>query len=627
MPSAIKTRSPRVSRRPQLLPVTDMTGGVDLRRSQTLLGSDRARTLLNYSLEEPGALITRPGYQVASSASFGSNPQGGARVYLANSVFSLFANDGAVYKPSDAWVKGVAVHSTISTGNQVFFPYDRDLVAVMDGANRPRKSTDGTNWQLMGIDAPSSAAALSSVSTGGLSSGEYEIAYSVKDRGLGHESNISPTSTITITATSGAIQVVMSPSTDAQADAYVWYARHKLPDLESVLRKVSSGSSATIIITSSNWTTNDEAPTANTPPVTGLLFGVVWKNRWWAPDGTVGNRLRFTEIFQPQSWPSQYFIDMPFEKGDSITAVQPLGDTLLVYGQSGIFLVIGQTSLDFEVRPSAGADAGAFGQRAVARIEQSATHVSADDISSFDGASDRSLGFDIQPAIRDLVKNSARTDLQKIASLYDGQRKEFRVSAPRVYPTATRGEWVLNLDRTRENEGAPAWTTTDRDIAFYLHWNGNEPTAGNRGRVFTVPSSGGFVFEENVGASANGSNMTAQYEGPALSLGLHRARLTGTHVEVEPHGGAFSVELVVDGLAQGAIALNIGSGAFSYGSSVATYGVATYGGAGRIKPYTPQPMSADGQVAVLKTTYTGQERFKHFTYAHVIVPEATPRQM
>ncbi len=626
MPTGIKARSPYASKSKQLLAVDDLTGGIDQRRSQTLLGPSRSRTLSNWSLEEPGALVMRPGYIAASSASFGSNPQGGERVYLASTAFTLMAIDGAIYKPSDAWVRGSAVFSTLSSGTSVFFPFDRDLVAVMDGVNRPRMSTDGSTWVLMGIDAPSSKAALSSIA-GSLSSGEFAIAYTYKHRGTGAESNPSTESTITLQATTGGgIAVVISPSTDVKVDAVVLYARHKLPDLESILRKVSSAAvGSTLSITSSNWTSNDEAPSNHNVPPNGLRFAAVWKNRWWAPDGTVGNRIRFTEIFQNQTWPSTYYIDIPFQKGDSITAVQPLGDTLLVYGQSGIFLIIGQTSLDFEVRPSAGADAGTFGPRAVARIEQSATHASADDVTSFDGASDRSLAFDIQPAWRDLVANSASTALAKIASVYDPLRKEFRVSVPRVYPTGARGEWVLNLDRTRENQGAPAWTSTPYDIGFYVHWNGNEPTAGNHGRLFFAPSTGGFVYEANSSnAAANSSNAMGQYEGPALSLGIHRARFTDFHLEYEPHGGACSVEPFVDGVSQGSIALSIGAGLALIGSAL--IGTAVIAGAGRKKAYTPLPIGAQGRTIVTKLTYTGTERFKLFSYAYGVQPEPSPIQ-
>lgn len=636
MPSGLKTRSPRAARTRQLVSVDDCTGGVDLRRSPTNLQPSRARTLRNFGVGEPGALTVTPGFTQVSAASFGTvRASGGARVYTGGSAFSLVALDGSVYRPSDAWVRGAAVHSTISTANQTYFPHDRDLVMVMDGANRPRFSTNGTNWFLAGTDAPSSAAVLSSAQTGSgaLSTGEYAIAYTYKHRGSGHESNASSESTITLTAsTANTIQVVISGSTDAKVDAVVLYARHKLPDGESVLRKVSSAAvGSTLSITSSNWTTNDEVPTNhNVPPA--LKFGTPWKSRWWAPSGTLGNRLHFTEIFQPQSWPSNYYIDIPFEKGDSITAVLPLGDTLIVRGQSGAYLVIGQTALDFEVRPSQGSDAGAFGPRATTRVEQSEIHVSADGVDSFDGAGDRSLDHDINPAWRDLVKNSAGADLDRIATVYDPLTQQLRVAVPRVYPTAARGEWVLNLDRTRDQDGAPAWFRTDLDVAMYIQWGGNEPTQGNRGRLFFLPNStSGLVYEINdansADASANSSNATAEYEGPTLSLGLHRARIADLHIEYEPHGGAFTVEPVVDGVSQGSISLSIGSGLYTYGSSLATYGTATYGGTGRRKAYTPLPLGANGRNVALKMTYTGKERMKVFGYTFGILPEVAPRQV
>jgi hypothetical protein len=56
----------------------------------------------------------------------------------------------------------------------------------------------------------------------------------------------------------------------------------------------------------------------------------------------VKNRLHFTQIFEPQSWPDDFTIDIPFEHGDDIAAILPLGDTLLVFGQSKIFLISGR---------------------------------------------------------------------------------------------------------------------------------------------------------------------------------------------------------------------------------------------------------------------------------------------
>lgn len=627
--ASLATRSPAASKALQVVSVDDLTAGVDLRRAQTILDPNRARTLKNYSLTTPGALTVRPGYLQASTASLGTGrAQGGQRVYLASTQFSLVAWNGAVKKPTDAWVWGADVFTGLSSANAVFFPFDRDLVMVMDGIMRPRFSTNGTTWNLAGTDAPSSKASLSSLSTGGLSSGEYAVTYTYKHRGTGHESNPATESTITITGSSGAITATASPSTDAKVDSYVWYARHKTPDLESVLRKVSSGSSATVVITSSAWTTADEVPSNHVPPVTGLRFAAVWKNRWWAPDGTVANRLRFTEIFQPQTWPSTYYIDIPFERGDGITAVQPLGDALLVFGQSGIVLIVGQTSLDFEVRPSQGSDAGAVGPRAVTRVEQTVIHAALDGVYSFDGASDRDLTRDIAIGWRDLVANTASTALATIAIAHDPVAHEVRCAVPRVYPTGTAGEWVMNLDRSRDNQGVPAWATTDRTIAFYMPWSGNEATAGNHGRQFTMASSIGHAFEEGTGTTANSSNMTAEYEGPALPFGLHAMRAAGLHVELEPQGGTFSVEVLTDGRSQGSITLDISGGSEPYGADI-PYGTdgRFYGGTGRAKPYTPLPITAEGRTAVLRTVYVGQDAFKHFSYTYEVVPEPQPRRL
>jgi len=142
-----------------------------------------------------------------------------------------------------------------------------------------------------------------------------------------------------------------------------------------------------------------------------------------------------------------------------------------------------------------------------------------------------------------------------------------------------------------------------------------------------LPSTIGDVYEESAGVGANSSNMTATYEGPGISFGLHRARVTGLHVEYEPHGGAFSAEAVVDGVSQGVITLAIGSGLYTYGSSAATYGTATYGSAARRSVYTPLPITALGRSIVTTLTYVGTERMKVFSYSPVIVPEPAPTQM
>ena len=623
----IKGRQPRATRAYQVLEVTDLSGGLDLRRSPTLLATDRARVLKNYSLGTPGEIVVRPGYLQYSTVNLGAKrAQGGQRVYLASTQFTLAAWEGAVYRPDGTAQSSVVEYSTLSTGNQIYFPYDRTLVAVLDGANRPQKSTGSTVWTRMGIDSGSTSCTASSLSSGSLSTSEFEFTYAYKDRGLAHESNISTqVSSVSLTDT-GAVHLQIPNSSDAQVDAIVVYARNKTAG-ESVLRKASSfaingGASSTHRITSSNWSANDEAPTNHHVPG-AYKFAAVWKNRWWAASATVGNRLHFTELFQPQSWPTLFFIDIPFERGDEITALVAQGDTLLVFGQSKVFLIIGQTSLDFEVKPSAGAQAGALGPRAVAVIENGIIHAASEGVFIFDGASDRYLTFDIEPGWRDLILNASASALAKTAVVYHFPRKEVRLSVPRLYPRAAEGEWVLDLNRTRETE-TPSWTDTDRTIGGFVLWDGAEPSAGDRGRLFSWHTTNGMWFEESTGTTANSSNMLAEYEGPHIATGLHRARIIDLHGEYEPHGGAFTAEVVVDELSQGQISLTIGSGLAQYGTGL--YGTAQYAGAGRRKFHTMLPLDAEGRTAWLKTSYTGQEAFRQFTYALGIVPEPSVRR-
>ncbi len=627
MADKLKTRVPQAQRRPQLIEVTELSGGLDLRRNATLIAPNRARTLRNFSLKEPGAIVVRDGYTAYSSNSLGGNRiQGGARVYLGSTQITLIAYGGAVYQVRDTGeINSTTVYSAVSATEEVFFPYDRQLVAVVDGTNRPRKSTDGITWTRMGIDAPAGTSTLAaSASSGSLLANTYEIGFTYKDRGLAHESNLGSTRQITLVST-GAIDAQIVNSSDAQVDAIVTYARNVTAG-ETVLRKVSSqaqggGASSTIVIQSSNWSASDEAPTNHNVPG-AMKIAVFWKNRWWWVDPIVGNRLHFSELFQNQSHPTLFYIDIPFERGDEITALSPQGDTLIAWGQSKPFLIIGQTSLDFEVRPSAGALAGALGPRAVESIEQGILHASAEGKYVFDGATDKLLSFDMEPAWRDLIENSASTALTNVAVVYEFKNKEVRCALPRVFPRGTRGELVLDLNRTRETE-SPAWTDTDRDIAGYIHFNGDEPTAGNRGRLVTWPSSGGRLFVESTGATANSSNMTAEYEGPHISLGLHRARLITVRGEYEPHSGLFSVEPVLDEVSQGSQGVVIGQGLAVF--DVALFDSAVFAGAGRKMFTNVQPLGAEGRTAWLKANYSGQEPFRVFTYSMEIVPESAIR--
>ncbi len=619
------------------VPVDDLSAGLDLRKAPTLLRSNRARVLRNFSLREPGALNVWPGWASFSSSSLGSGrPQGGQRIYLGSaSPFTLAAWGGSVYKPTDGGVWGSAVSSGWSSANEIFFPYDRDMVAILDGATAAKKSVDGSTWTTFGIAAPAVTPTSATAAGGTLVNGNtYEYSFTGRDDGLTVESNESARGTRATTGAGQKLTVTLTGPTDTQVDTLVLYVRDVTAG-ETVRRKYGTvanpgaGLTTTIDILANTWGSGTEAPSDHdVPPL--LSFGVVWKNRWWARHATIKNRLHFTQIFEPQSWVVDFYLDIPFERGDDIAALIPLGDTLLVFGQSRIFLIIGQTSLDFEVRPSGASQAGALGPRAVDVVEQGAVHAAADGIFLFDGATDRLLSDDIDTFAptatgwRKYITAASAADLARTPICYHQTAKELAIGVTNLYPFGTGGEWVLDLNRTRLQD-VPAWTTTDRPAGGYIRWDGNEPTLGNRGRLFTWSQTIGKLYEERTGTTADGSDMVATYTGPTFAMGGKYARIVDGAIEVEPHAGTFGIELSVDNVSFGSQNVDISGSAAEYGSAV--YGTSTYGGTGRKRSVLTFPLEAEGLTAGITGTYTGKEAFRWFTYMLGVVPETISRGM
>src|SRR3990167_1123669 len=155
MAKSATTQTATAGRAYPLLPVVGPSAGMDLRTSPTLIPPNRARSLVNFTLTEPGALVVRPGVVAFSTGSLGSGRiQGAQRVYLntaipsaQSTIFTVVGYNGSLYVQSDSggWPTSAAsaVLTGLSTVNELSFPSDRDLVAVFDGVNAAKKSTNG----------------------------------------------------------------------------------------------------------------------------------------------------------------------------------------------------------------------------------------------------------------------------------------------------------------------------------------------------------------------------------------------------------------------------------------------------------------------------------------------------
>src|SRR5688500_3998176 len=189
----VATRRPVAQAVYQTIPVQDLTGGLDLRRSPTLVKPTRAVVLRNFTLKEPGALRVRGGYASFSSNLSTKAAQGAKRIYLGSTQGTIVASDGNLYLlPDNGTWNTTAVATGFSTANPIHFIFDRNLAGAFDGSTRAQKSTDLVTWTRLGIDRPAEVSSnTSSTGTSDFSTSEFAFVYTYKDRGLSFESDPS----------------------------------------------------------------------------------------------------------------------------------------------------------------------------------------------------------------------------------------------------------------------------------------------------------------------------------------------------------------------------------------------------------------------------------------------------
>lgn len=616
--------------------VKDLTAGVNLRPTSTTIKPNQALLLKNTRISNVGELGVYPGWKAFSASALGARRcQGGKRVYLKAAAFTLTADQGNVYRPSDSTgAFGAAVSTGWYTTNPIDFPNDRDQVAIFDGSTVPFKSLDGTTWSQLGITAPA-ALSLAASAGGSLVSGDvYEVTATYVNANVAQESNESVVATVTPSGGNLTISVTTVASADAQVTGIKLYARD-LTAGEASRRLVTTvaNSAGTTTLASNTWSASTVPPGIGMASVAlAMRFGTIWKNRWWGADATVTNRLRFSQVFANNQWPDTFYVDIPFERGEGIQGLIPLGDILVVFGYTKFYLILGQTSLDFQVRPALGAQTGALGFRGIDVLESSIVHAGAPGVYLYNGASDTLMTYPIDPAWQAMMGSTTAAELAILPVVYDELHKELRVAVPNVFPTGARGEWILDLNRTNVPVAAgqlpndQAWFATDRTVGGYLLWDGPESNSTNYGRLFSWSPSAAQLFEERTGTSANGADLTMEYQGYMLPLGIQDGRIVETYLEYQPAPlTSFALSLVVDGATYGPFAVNIaGAGGTKWGTFV--WGTGTWGsGATRTMVPLTWPLGAEGHSAQLRLKYLGQGSPKFYSYGHNIVEEPLPR--
>jgi hypothetical protein len=490
-------------------------GGLNRRISKFLIRDDQCQDILNLWFYDQGALTKMPGFVKWNATSLGAFKMlGGERFYKTGATPQFIeVNNGTIYAGTDGPQTFASVGTGFSTTATWRMKVMRDLLFMINGTDVARK-WDGTAISQMGVPGPTTAPTVALGAAGILNATySYKITFVTlyaESVGSPVSANITPVNQqVNLTA------IPIGPTTNnllvtkrriyrtlANGGA-AWKFLAEIPDNTTTLFTDNAADS----------TLGADIPATSFPPtLTGARYIEMWKNRlWMAGDATNPRRLAFSEYFLPETWPTTYYIDIPMTPGDEITGLKILGDILVVYGHNTPFLVIGETPFDFVVKRSF-AQTGTESDRSVVLVENAHIYLSRFGVYAFDGAIARLLSDEIEPSIRELIPATGTIYIGQAAAAYHQRRKIYRLAVTNttVDPAATTNnrEYIYDLR-------VQAWTQTDRTVAYYHHLDG----PGDAGQIFTAHPTAGFLYQEDVGESADGGTMFVTWTSKAYPLG------------------------------------------------------------------------------------------------------------
>ena len=230
--------------------------------------------------------------------------------------------------------------------------------------------------QIFGIAAPSAPTAVAFGA--GVMTGDYEVALTYYNSTTGHESSLSPATTVTLAAQQ--LRVTIPNAADAQVDYVRIHIR--LGTLSAYFFRVVSGTGYNS--THGGWIDNygtvdlnlsdsdltnliilspDEDE--NDPPPTDLRFLCWHQTRMF---GSNGKTLRYTKLGLPESWDPDLEEPINEDDGQTVTGLHTVGGVLLIFKTRSVYGLFGDDPNSWYLR-QLDADTGCTSHRSILTIE------------------------------------------------------------------------------------------------------------------------------------------------------------------------------------------------------------------------------------------------------------------
>lgn len=247
------------------------------------------------------------------------------------------------------------------------------------------------------------------------------------------------------------------------------------------------------------WNGNVLSNVSGSPPIGKYI--VFRKDRLYvAGEAANPNRVYFCETGDVTTWnTSDNYIDVRSNDGDVITGILPLMDYLVVYKRNSIWLLSGNSSIDFFLTQISGT-VGCKAPRSLIPYEGVHYFLHDTGMYAFNGNTPVAVSDKVLPTIENIPRQYFEN---AVATVY---KKQCWLS----FTLGTKNDRILVLDLRLGTWSILKGLT----ISSFSVWSGGN----DRGEIYGGDSEDGFVRRLDVGNSDDGTNIEAKFTSKAFDI-------------------------------------------------------------------------------------------------------------
>ena len=392
----------------------DIGGGLNTWAEPHAVANSECVDCLNMSFAKPGSVETRGGYTRAHRT----------KDSTILGIFEYFKEDGTglrlvkagtnlktwAVNSSDVITIGGAIQSGLHATFKPFFVGFGNTVIIADKAKN--YVYDGTNVTELGRDAPTGITAADGGTSGSLDAGAvYKYKFTFRSTSLGIESTVSGILEHNIGGSDNEIDLTLPAGVTNEIDS-VW-------DKVRVYRSVGGGADYFLhsdVTTSFTDTTADGSLTTAIPSDTDLFklpgarAAIEYLGRLWAvPDNELTN-IYFSEAAKPNEFKSASVLRVGEQDGDKVLGFTKSHGRLYAIKQNSLYLLVGESSSNFQWIELEGALGGDSGRGTVSVAGITYVFNAANRIYRFRGSGVEPIGWKIRDYVLDNTDLSVAED-------------------------------------------------------------------------------------------------------------------------------------------------------------------------------------------------------------------------